>query len=247
VDSNASDRSPLIGLTTYVETARWGPWEERAALLPESYVQAVDSGGGLAVLLPPGPTGAAAVLARVDGLILTGGPDVDPTRYGEDPHPETGAPRTARDEWELALCRLALERDVPLLAICRGAQILNVACGGTLHQHLPEQVGHTGHRPAPGTMGMTDVAIDARSAVGRVLGTTVSVYCSHHQALDRVGAGLDVVGRAPDGTIEAVEIPGRRFAVGLQWHPEDDPTDRRIFAALVDAARVAALTQEPAP
>ena len=246
MDSNASDPRPLIGLTTYVEVARWGPWEERAALLPEQYIQSVLAGGGLAVMLPPG-AGAAAVLARLDGLILTGGPDVDPARYGADAHPETGAPRTDRDEWELALCRLALERDLPLLAICRGAQILNVACGGSLHQHLPDQVGHAGHRPAPGTMGMTGVALETGSLVGRVLGSEVTVFCSHHQALDRIGADITVVGRAEDGTIEAVEITGRRFAVGVQWHPEDHPTDRRIFTALVDAARAASLTRESTP
>jgi len=244
VDSNASDHQPVIGLTTYVETARWGPWEERAALLPEQYIESVITGGGLAVLLPPG-AGAPAVLSRVDGLIITGGPDVDPARYGAEAHPETGAPRTARDEWELALCRLALEQDLPLLAICRGAQILNVACGGSLHQHLPEQVGHSGHRPAPGTMGMTEVVLRPGSLVGAALGGEVTVYCSHHQALDRIGAGVSVVGSAHDGTVEAVEVTGRRFAVGVQWHPEDHPTDRRIFTALVDAARAASLTREP--
>jgi putative glutamine amidotransferase len=244
VDSNASERKPVIGLTTYVETARWGPWEQRAALLPELYIAAILDSGGLPVLLPPAADGAADLVARVDGLVLTGGPDVDPARYGADAHPETGAPRPTRDGWELALCRVALARHVPLLAVCRGAQILNVACGGTLHQHLPEQVGHTGHRPRAGTMGRTGVALEAGSLVGTVLGSDVTVHCSHHQALDGIGRGITVVGKAPDGTVEAVEIAGHRFAVGLQWHPEDDPTDRRIFAALVDAAREASLAAE---
>ncbi len=242
-----SDRLPLIGLTTYVETARWGAWEQPAALLPDQYLRAVHDGGGAAVLLPPEPGAGASVLDRLDGLVLTGGPDLDPARYGQEAHVESGAPRASRDEWELEVCRLALARNMPLLAICRGAQILNVARGGTLHQHLPEQVGHTGHRPAPGTFGRTSVKLDADSAVGHALGPRVTVHCSHHQALDRIGAGIAVVGTAEDGTIEAVEIPGRRFAVGVQWHPEDDPTDRRIFAALVDAARAVSFAPEAGP
>jgi gamma-glutamyl-gamma-aminobutyrate hydrolase PuuD len=247
VASSGSERPPLIGLTTYVETARWGAWEQPAALLPDQYVQAVREGGGVAVLLPPEPGAGASVLERLDGLVLTGGPDVDPARYGQEAHTESGVPRVGRDEWELELCRLALAGDVPLLAICRGAQVLNVARGGTLHQHLPEEVGHTGHRPAPGTMGRTDVRLDANSAVGRALGACVTVHCSHHQALDRIGAGIEVVGTAEDGTVEAVEVPDRRFAVGVQWHPEDDPTDRRIFVALVDAARAASFATEARP
>jgi gamma-glutamyl-gamma-aminobutyrate hydrolase PuuD len=247
VGSSGSERRPLIGLTTYVETARWGPWEQRAALLPEQYVEAVREGGGVAVLLPPEPGAGASVLDRVDGLVLTGGPDVDPARYGQEAHAESGAPRPGRDEWELELCRLALDRDVPLLAICRGAQVLNVARGGTLHQHLPERVGHAGHRPAPGTMGRTEVRLDPKSAVGHALGTHVTVHCSHHQALDRIGAGIEVVGTAEDGTVEAVEVTDRRFAVGVQWHPEDDRADRRIFVALVDVARAASFAAEAGP
>ena len=250
MDSNDSElrhhegRKPVIGLTTYVETARHGPWEERAALLPVSYLDAILDSGGLPVLLPPAADGAADVSALVDGLILTGGPDVDPARYGAEAHPETGAPRPTRDDWELGLCHLALAHDLPLLAICRGVQVLNVASGGTLHQHLPEHVGHTGHRPAPGTMGQTVVALEVGSLVATVLGRGVTVNCSHHQALDRIGRGIAVVGRAVDGTVEAVELDGHRFAVGLQWHPEDDPSDRRIFMALVAAAREASLSSE---
>jgi len=239
VGSSDSERRPIVGLTTYVEPARWGAWEEPAALLPMTYVDAVHASGGIAVLLPPGPEAgdaAAAVIGRIDALIATGGPDVDPARYGAEAHPETGAPRVARDAWELELCRLALERDVPLLAICRGAQVLNVARGGSLVQHLPDAVGHVGHRPAPGTFGPTDVALDPGSAVGRILGATATVLCSHHQALDVLGRDIEAVGRAPDGTIEAVEVAGRRFAIGVQWHPEQDGSDRRLFEALVTAS-----------
>jgi len=231
-------RRPVIGLSTYVETARYGPWEERAALLPVQYGDAVLDCGGLPVLLPPAPGAAAEALALCDGLVLTGGPDVDPARYGAAAHPETGAPRPDRDDWEFELCRGALAAELPLLAICRGAQVLNVVCGGTLVQHLPERTGHAGHRPGPGRMGTTEVTLDPASRVGRALDPTVTVYCSHHQALDRVADGLEVVGRAADGTVEAVERTGPGFVVGLQWHPEDHPTDHRIFAALVEAARI---------
>jgi len=242
VASSGSERRPVVGLTTYVEAARWGAWEQPAALLPAAYIDAVHAAGGIAVLLPPPGDGgdeaaaAAVVIDRIDALIATGGPDVDPARYGADAHPETGAPRPARDGWELELCRLAVERDLPLLAICRGAQVLNVARGGTLVQHLPDAVGHAGHRPAPGTFGPTEVTLDARSAVGRILGATSTVLCSHHQALDALGRDVEAVGRAPDGTVEAVEVVGRRFALGVQWHPEQDGTDRPLFAALVAAA-----------
>jgi putative glutamine amidotransferase len=242
VASSGSERRPVVGLTTYVEAARWGAWEQPAALLPASYIDALHAAGAIAVLLPPpadadGASDAAAVVIdRIDALVATGGPDVDPARYGADAHPETGAPRTARDAWELELCRLALERDLPLLAICRGAQVLNVARGGTLLQHLPDAVGHAGHRPVPGTFGETEVTLGNGSAVGRILGASSIVLCSHHQALDVLGRDVEAVGWAPDGTVEAVEVVGRRFALGVQWHPEQDGTDRRLFAALVAAA-----------
>jgi len=242
VGSNDSERRPIVGLTTYVETARFGPWEERAALVPDTYIQAVHAAGGLPVLFPPALPADAGVIAGVDALILTGGPDVDPARYGAVAHAETGAPRTERDEWELALCRLSLEADLPMLAICRGVQVLNVALGGTLHQHLPDVVGHSGHRPATGATGMTEVVVDAGSLTGSLLGSQATVVCSHHQALDVLGDGLAVVARSLDETIEAVEVAGRSFAVGVQWHPEDDPTDRRIFVGLVGAARRSILT-----
>jgi putative glutamine amidotransferase len=231
--------APLIGLTTYVEPALWGAWGEPAALLPHSYVTATLRVGACPVLLPPGADadGVRSVLSVLDALIITGGPDVDPARYGADAHPRTGAPRAQRDEWELSLCQGALAQGLPLLAICRGLQVLNVALGDTLHQHLPEVVGHEEHGPGPGQMGTTKVSLLPGSAISEVLGSESVVLCHHHQAIDRLGRSLRVAGRADDGTIEAVEVAGEALAWGVQWHPEDGPDDDRVFAALADAAR----------
>jgi gamma-glutamyl-gamma-aminobutyrate hydrolase PuuD len=235
--SDESDRSPVIGLSTYVEPARWGNWGEPAALLPHSYVSAINRVGATPVLLPPCPRLPRALLGLLDGLIITGGPDVDPGRYGAEAHPKTGRPRTERDEWELALAEAALDADLPLLAICRGLQVLNVALGGSLVQHLPDLVGHESHQPAPGQMGTTDVSLEPGNVFALILGPASRVLCHHHQAIERLGRGLRVVGHAADGTIEAVEVEGRAFALGVQWHPEDDAADDRLFAALADAAR----------
>lgn len=235
--SSASDRPPRIGLTTYVEDARWGVWDRPAVVLPHSYVAAVSAAGGLPMLLPPADTAAAGrAIEALDGLILTGGADVTPASYGAEPHPETQGARPDRDRWEVALLAAAFDVDLPVLAICRGVQVLNVARGGTLHQHLPDVVAHDGHRPAPALLGTTNVRLAPGSAVAAVLGHELKVPCYHHQALGRVGDGIEVVGWADDGTIEAVEVPGRRFALGVQWHPEDGD-DPRLFEALVDAIR----------
>jgi gamma-glutamyl-gamma-aminobutyrate hydrolase PuuD len=176
------------------------------------------------------------VLGVLDGLVITGGPDLDPDRYAAARHAKTGPPRPERDTWELGLAQGALAVGLPLLAICRGLQVLNVALGGTLHQHLPDVVGHDGHRPAVGQMGTTAVSMQPGSIFSEILGPTTSVLCHHHQAIDRVGAGLRPLGYASDGTIEAVECTGHPFALGIQWHPEDDPGDDRLFAALAAAA-----------
>ena len=231
---------PRIGLSTYVEDARWGVWAQSATLLPSTYAETVAAAGGLPVLLPPVVPGdvdeaAATAVAALDGLVLTGGPDVDPSRYGADPHAETDRPRETRDAWEVALLHAALAADVPVLAVCRGAQLLNVACGGTLHQHLPDVVEGSAHRPALGTFGAVDVEVEPGSHLAKVVGEQIAVSCHHHQAIDELGDGLAVVARAADGTVEAVELEGDGFAVGVQWHPEEDG-DTRLFAALIERA-----------
>jgi putative glutamine amidotransferase len=212
-------------------------WDEPAALLPHSYVSAVTRAGGHPVLLPPAPWDPRAVLEVVDALVLTGGPDVGPGTYGAEPHDRTDPPRPERDSWEVALCHGALQQGLPLLAICRGLQVLNVALGGTLHQHLPDVLGHEGHRPVPGRTGPNQVALKPGSRAASILGARTEGRCHHHQAVDRLGQGMEAVGFADDGTVEAVEIAGRDFALGVQWHPEDDQADDRLFVALVEAAR----------
>jgi gamma-glutamyl-gamma-aminobutyrate hydrolase PuuD len=243
---------PVIGLSTYVETASFGGRDRPAALLPQSYVSAIAGAYGCVVLLPPSPRGLVPLLSALDGLVLTGGPDLDPRLYGAAAHKETDRPRKERDAWELALCRGALEMNLPLLAICRGMQVLNVSLGGSLYQHLPEVVGHESHRTAPGSGTRNRVLLDPLSIVGSVLGKETEGLCRHHQAVDRLGDGLRAVGLADDGTVEAVEVAGRPFAVGVQWHPEDDCADDRLFVAFVAAAGAyrgafGAHTRAPAP
>jgi putative glutamine amidotransferase len=234
--SDVATYRPVIGLSTYVEPARWGRSEEPAALLPHSYVTAVIRVDAYPVLLPPCPRDPGQVLDVLDGLVITGGPDLDPDLYAAARHPMTGPPRPDRDAWELALAERALAVGLPLLAICRGVQVLNVALGGTLHQHLPDVVGHQGHRPAVGQMGTTAVSLQPGSTFSEILGQTTSVLCHHHQAIDRIGRGLLPVGYASDGTIEAVECTEHPFGLGIQWHPEDNPRDDRLFDALAEAA-----------
>jgi putative glutamine amidotransferase len=233
-------RRPVVGLTTYSEHASMLVWQQEFAMLHATYVAATERAGGIAVLLPPqgaGAEGAEEVLDRVDGLVLTGGADIDPLRYGEAPAERTSAPRALRDEWEIELTRAALRRDMPLLAICRGLQILNVALGGSLHQHLPEVTGHEGHQPAPGVFGAIDVKIEPETRTDELIGPWVRVSCHHHQALSRLAPGLKVTGRADDGMVEAAEVAGQAFAVGVQWHPEENTDDDRLFVALADAAQ----------
>jgi putative glutamine amidotransferase len=225
---------PLIGITAYVEQARWGVWETKAALVPYAYVQQVTDAGGRAVLVPPASE-PAQILSVLDGLLLAGGADIDPVRYGEDPHPETTGLRPDRDECELELVAAALEADMPVLGVCRGMQLMTVAAGGRLHQHLPELVGHDDHRPAPGVYGEHGVRIDASSRLASVLGEQVQVRSYHHQGVIDAGK-LAVVGWADDGAIEAVEDPSHPFALGVLWHPEAGQ-DPRLFHALVAAAQ----------
>jgi putative glutamine amidotransferase len=213
--------APLIGLTAYREPACWGPWDEPADLLPASYARSVVRAGGLPVLLPPAPLSAArGLVARLQGLVITGGADVEPGRYGARPDPNTGPPRPDRDGWELALVQAAMERDLPVLGICRGMQVLNVALGGTLVQHLPDRVGSDAHCPQPGVHGRHPVRISGSGRVQRAMGDAAVVATYHHQAIDRPGAGLEPVGWSEDGTIEAVEHRDCAWLVGVQWHPE---------------------------
>jgi putative glutamine amidotransferase len=234
---------PLIGISTYNDLAQWRDWNAPAALIPFTYVNAVRRSGGRPVLLPPGgdPAEAAATVADLDGLIVSGGGDVDPARYGAAPHPETGAPNRERDGWELALLDAALADGTALLAVCRGIQLLNVVRGGTLHQHLPQVVGNEEHAGPPCGFGRHLVRVGTGGTLGRVLaGGGEEVWLDapthHHQGIDRIGDGLVATAWAADGTVEGLEVAGRPgFAVGVQWHPEegDDP---RLFEALVTAA-----------
>jgi len=226
---------PVIGLTSYSTLATWGQWERPAALLNSGYLDAVTSAGGLPVLLPPLPEGSPEAVARLDALILTGGPDVEPERYGAAPHHTTRA-QPERDAAELANLAAALEADLPVLAICRGMQLLNVACGGRLVQHLPDEVGHDGHRPVENGFGRRTVQIAGGSVLQGVLGPQTEVSCHHHQAVAGAADALQAVAWDADGTVEAVEMPGRSFVVGVQWHPEENLGDVRILTALVQAA-----------
>lgn len=221
---------PLIGVSTYLETARWGVWELEAALLPAGYPRLVRSAGGLAAMLPPDePTRAAETVARLDGLVIAGGPDVDPSRYGAARDPRCGPEARARDTWELALIDAALTSGTPLLGICRGMQLLNVALGGTLVQHIDdhiESVGVFGHhtvKPVPGSLYATLIPEES------------SVPTYHHQAVDRLGTGLAPSAHAADGTVEAIELPGPGWVLGVQWHPEMGK-DTRVMTGLVRAA-----------
>lgn len=234
---------PVIGICTNLVRARWGVWDQRAALLPFGYIEAVQRAGGLALMVPPDPgveEDPDEILDRIDGLILAGGNDIDPIFYGAEPHPETKNLVPDRDRPELALARRAVERDLPLLGICRGMQLLNVALGGTLLQHLPDAVGHGAHRLNPGTFDGSDHDVrllsDSLAAVaaGEELHSTKS---HHHQGIDRVGNGLVITGVSVlDDLPEAIEVPGKQFVLGVQWHPEADERSR-VVAAVVDAAR----------
>jgi putative glutamine amidotransferase len=226
---------PLIGVSTYYNNASWRVWkDEPAALLPIGYPAMVQASGGIAALLPPDdPDAAAETVARLDGLIISGGPDVDPARYGAARDPRTDLPPVERDAWELALITAALDQGLPLFGICM--QLLNVVCGGDLHQHLPDLVGSEMHSPTPGAYASHPVTPVAGTRLAELLGTeTVDVPTYHHQSVDRLGTGLTVSAHAADGTVEAVELAGG-FTLAVQWHPEQG-TDLRLTRALVRAA-----------
>jgi gamma-glutamyl-gamma-aminobutyrate hydrolase PuuD len=225
---------PVVGITTYLTPAAWGAWEQEAALVPAAYVRAVVRAGGAPLLVPPGAP-VEETLEVVDGLVFSGGSDLDPSLYGEAAHPETAGVVRERDEFELTLMAAALAADVPLLAICRGSQVLNVARGGGIEQHLPEAVGHAGHREQAGTFSSHDVAVSGGTRLSSIVGETVNVKSHHHQGYGTVGDGLVTAAVAPDGTVEALEDPSKRFAVGVLWHPEEGD-DLALFEALVAEA-----------
>ncbi|HEX5202340.1 MAG TPA: gamma-glutamyl-gamma-aminobutyrate hydrolase family protein [Actinoplanes sp.] len=225
---------PIIGITSYVAPATWGVWHDLpTALIPHDYVAAVREAGGRAVILPPDEQDAD-VLGVLDGLLLTGGPDLEPGWYGAEPEPLTES-HPERDAAEFLLTRRALEADLPVLGVCRGMQLLTVAAGGRLHQHLPDVLGHEAHRPAPGVYGRQDARFEPGSRIAALMGADVAIHCYHHQGIADPGK-LTVTGWAADGLPEAVEDPARRFVLGVQWHPEV-VRDRRLFGALVAAAR----------
>lgn len=218
---------PVVGVSCAVEQARWGVWDQPALVLPRAYALAIQSAGALALLLSPDDAVAAEpdrLLDLLDGLIVSGGGDLDPGSYGAEPHPETRGANPERDRYELALAERAIERDLPVLGICRGMHVLNVARGGTLLQHLPDVVGHEQHRHTPGSFSDHPVDLEPGSKAARIAGgAEVRVKSHHHQGLDRLGEGVEVTGRArEDGVVEAIELPRCSFAVGVLWHPEED-------------------------
>jgi putative glutamine amidotransferase len=228
---------PLIGITTYApEEVRFGVWTMPAALIPLSYVRVIERSGGRALLVPPSEDGVEETLDALDGLILSGGEDVSPETYGAQAHPETKGVDPSRDRAELALLQGALGRDMPVLAVCRGSQVLNVARGGDLVQHLPEIVGDEKHKHTPGTFADHEVELDPASRLGKLLGERAPVKSHHHQGYGRIGDGLRKTAWAEDGTVEALEDPERRFAIGVLWHPEEGE-DGALFQSLVAEAR----------
>ena len=234
---------PVIGLTTYLAQSQTGVWDVPASFLPAVYFDAINRAGGIAVLLPPQPVDSAVanrVLDGLDGLIITGGKDVEPARYGQDRLATTDEPQPVRDEWEEALLTGAIERNIPFLGICRGLQVLNVATGGTLVQHLPDVVGSERYNLGDGRFAVNEATLGEAGLVPKLLKATptIDVKSYHHQAVDQLGDGLVVTARTDDGTVYALEVPGVDFGIAVQWHPEEDAEeDIRLFAGLVDAAR----------
>ncbi|HEX3687665.1 MAG TPA: gamma-glutamyl-gamma-aminobutyrate hydrolase family protein [Gaiellaceae bacterium] len=227
---------PLIGITTYLTRATFGAWEEESALVPADYVRAVERAGGRALLVPPSDDAVEETLDALDGIVFSGGSDLDPATYGQERHEATGGIVEERDRAELALLRAALARDMPVLAVCRGSQVLNVALGGDLVQHLPEVIGDEKHLQQPGEFSEHGVALEPETKLGELLGEHAPVKSHHHQGFGRIGEGLREAARSDDGTIEALEDPSRRFTLGVLWHPEAGE-DLRLFEGLVREAR----------
>jgi putative glutamine amidotransferase len=235
-DSAFGSELPVIGISAYSQQARWGSWDLPAVLLPRRYTDMVAAGGGQPVLLPPQP-GVTSLLARLDGLVLSGGGDIDPARYGADRDPASDPANPGRDDAELELARQAIAAGLPLLGICRGLQVVNVALGGTLHQHLPAVVGHDGHSPEQQGYGSHKVSVAAGSQLAGILGRTeAAVPTHHHQSVGRLGDGLVATAWTDDGTVEAAEFDDpASFMIAVQWHPEAGD-DLSLFTALAAAA-----------
>jgi putative glutamine amidotransferase len=228
---------PIIGITGELEAARWGNWVREAVLSPVTYTRAVERAGGAPVVLAPVPSASVpALIGCVDGLLFTGGRDVDPALYDEQRADETDVPDHRRDRFELALIRAAIDADLPFLAVSRGLHVLNVARGGTLIQHLPDKLGHDAHMPDPVKLSPHPITLSAESKTGRLLGANLTPLSGHHQGLNRVGSGLLEVGwAAQDQLVEAVELTGHRFGIGVQWQPQEGD-DQRLITALIEAA-----------
>ncbi len=229
--------APVVGLTTYRQAAAWGVWNTHADLLPTEYAVAVEAAGGVPLLLPPValPGAAARVVSRIDALVISGGADVDPGRYGAQPHARTAGWQPDRDDWELALLTAAEQVHLPVLGICRGMQLMAVHAGGALDQHTPDVVGHETHSPGGDTYGTIEVETEAGSRLAGLIGPTVEVSCHHHQSVAS-HPGFTPVARASDGTVEAMEATGDRFSLAVQWHPETR-VEIGLMAGLVEAAR----------
>ncbi len=227
---------PLIGITSYAEEVRMGVWTEEAAVVPLAYVRAVEHAGGRPLVVPPVEDGVEETLDALHGVIFSGGGDLDPGLYGAARHGETDAPKPWRDEAEMRMLEAALARDMPVLAICRGSQLLNVARGGDLVQHLPEVVGHENHRHEPGAFSDHSVKVAQDSRLGGLLGEHAPVKSHHHQGMGQIGDGLREVAWAEDGVVEGLEDPAKRFALGVLWHPEEGE-DFALFKGLVEEAR----------
>lgn len=228
---------PVIGLSTYREQARWGVWDQSADLLPTVYARSIEAAGGVPVLLPPTmphADAATATVARLDGLVISGGADVSPSLYGERPHARTTSWRDDRDSWELALLDAADKVGLPVLGVCRGMQVMAVHAGGELDQHVPDVVGHEGHNPGADLFGETSVSVDPESRLGSLLDTSLTVHCHHHQSV-RSHPGFTAAAWSDDGLLEAMEATGERLCVAVQWHPEV-AADAGLFKALVEAA-----------
>jgi putative glutamine amidotransferase len=238
---------PIIGITGELEAARWGNWIREAVVSAVSYTRVVERAGGTPVVLPPVPVHSVpGLVAALDGLLFTDGRDLDPGLYDEEPHAQTEPPDHRRDRFELALMRAAIEADLPLLGIGRGLHVLNVVRNGTLTQYLPDRLGNDSHKPDPVKLTTHEIQISAASKIGRALGAEARVPAGHHQAINRIGSGLLTVAWTQDQVVEAVELQGHAFGVGVQWHPEEGD-DLRLLEALVAAAGAPPAAPAPAP